>query len=361
MLSRTYARAGAALIAILAIGGCDGFNPVGGGGGGGQVVLRAANTPLAGGSVYDESGREVARLSGTGELSAQLPAGTYYLDLVDDLGNSAFSQEVNLRFAPAAEGAALDVSPHRVPGLNRPVLGITIGQPAGPVRNHTMGSEASSRARVVWEAARAQVGPGGASAYQWNTTTNVNSTFNYALEDPGAWAALRTSYGSNLSCRNDNDRTNNSSPCSLTYGADNLAQYSCQGGSPCVFRAGQCKAAMNLVLYRSGVYHRTNWGFRVLPSDASTPSVAKKLTSATLQVGDVLRKVSPSPHAMIVVRVLSPTKAVVFDSNWVGGAGQERMGTHVVSIQTAGNLNGTVSDLDTYYDLDCVYKTNGQC
>jgi len=356
MRSTTFSWFAAALLAAVALNGCTGDGPVAGNGPMREVGLHAALTPLTAGRVYDASGREVARLSGTGRLTGRLPAGTYYVDLVDDQGGGTYDEAGNLRFALAAEGAALDVSPHHIPGVRRAVVAVTVR----PTFNHTMDSEASERARVVWETARAMVGAQAANSYQWNTSTSINSTFNYALEDPGAWDALRASYGSFLSCRNDNDRTNNSTPCGLTYGADNLAQYSCQG-KPCLFRAGQCKAAVNLVLYRSGVYHQGNWAFRLLPTDASTPGVAKKLTSATLQVGDVLRRTGSSPHAMIVVRVLSPTSAVVFDSNWVGGAGQERLGTHVVSIYTSGSLNGGISDLDTYYDLDCVYKTTGQC
>jgi hypothetical protein len=366
MRRRAFASRVAVLFAVgLASAGCDGSNPVVQGEPGQAVVLRAAYTPLVSGRVYDASGKQVGTLSGTGALSVRLSAGTYYLDVRDDFGNSIYNAEGSLRFALAAEGASLDLAPRRVPGVDRPLVAITIGAGASPAYNHTMGNEASARARVVWEAARAMVGPAAANSYQWNTSGDVYSSFNYALEDPGAWAALVRAYGANLvSCRNVNDRANYYTPCKLTYGPDNLTQYSCQAGS-CngvrVFRAGQCKAAMNLVLYRSGVYHNANWGFRILPRDSDIPAKASKLTSASLQVGDALRRTG-NPHAMIIVRVLSPTRAVVFDSNWVGGDGNERMATHVMSMYGPGSgANGGLTDLDTYYDLDCVYRTSGQC
>jgi hypothetical protein len=133
--------------------------------------------------------------------------------------------------------------------------------------------------------------------------------------------------------------------------------YACQGtncSSRSDFFSGQCKALQNLVLYRSGVYHKSGgWAFSTLPLDSRVPSVGRKATSGALRLGDVLRR--PNGHSAIVVRIINNTSVVVFDSNWVGGDGYEHSGSHVMSFTGTGKI----TDLGTYYILDCVY--NGTC
>lgn len=321
-----------------------------------EVTFTAAFAPVTGGVVYDGEGDFVAEVAEDG--SSELRPGVYYVDLRDDYQNSVFSEDGRLLFVPAVEGAELDLAAHVVPGVDVPIFVVIVGEHShddgyGTAASalHTTGPD--HRGRMVWEAARAMVGPSGATGYTWSTST-VAASYAYVSEDSGAWNSLRSAYGTLVSCRNDNDSSNNYTPCSLTYGADNVSQYVCQNNCGTYgYHGGQCKGFMNLVAYRSGVYHGTNWAWKTLPTDSWIASNTSLLTYATAQAGDLLRKTTSGPHATITVRVISSSQIVVMDSNWVDG--NENIISHVLGYSGSG----TTSDLGTYRVLNCVYA--GTC
>ncbi|MBV9110162.1 MAG: T9SS type A sorting domain-containing protein [Gemmatimonadetes bacterium] len=326
-----------------------------------SVTFRGAGTPLSSVRIYNSTGTLIRSASGHGTLSVSLASGKYFVEIVDTDGQAMYDAAGRLFFAPSAEGAILDANPITVSWFRYPLMTVTVGNAdgtAGPLFNHTMSDEGSARLRVVWEAARAMVGPAAANSYAWATSDTYGS-YNYAGEDAGAWASLKAAYGTNLSCRADNNSTNNYSPCSLTYGPVDPVTYGCQGSCSRAtkFHGGQCKAAQNLVLYRSGVYHGANWAFRTLPTDktiSGDPLKYPAAQSGKLQAGDVLRY--PNHHSALVVKVTG-SSAVVWDSNFIGKDGGEYIASHVLGFSGSGAYN-----LSNYRVLGCVYKTGtAQC
>lgn len=330
-----------------------------------RVAFMAAFTPISSVTVYDTHGEVVMKLP-KGEQETDLPVGNYYVDIRDDYNNSVFSEDGRFMFVPAADGAEIDLAPHVVPNINVPLFAITVnvshevddgyGTHVSPL--HTTGPD--HRGRLVWEAARAMVGSGGATGYSWSTSDTYASS-GYAAEDAGAWSFLRNAYsntnssgvwttGHDVSCRADNDSSNNYTPCSLTSGSDNVSQYVYQSG---FYRGGQCKAFMNLVAYRSGVYHGTNWAFVKFPADSWIASNTSLSTYATAQPGDLLRKTTSLQHAVIIVRKISSSQIVVVDSNSIGANsnGNEKVGSHTLGYTGSGST----SDLGVYRVLNCVY------
>lgn len=324
-----------------------------------RVAFTAAFAPISSVTVYDTDGEVVMKLP-EGKQEIDLPAGNYYVDIREDYNNSVFSQDGRLMFIPAADGAEINLAPHVVPNIDVPLFAITVnvshevddGYGTNVSALHTTGPD--HRGRLVWEAARAMVGPDGATGYVWSTST-VAASYAYVSEDSGAWTSLRSAYGTLVSCRNDNDSSNNYTPCTLTYGSDNVSQYVCQNNCGASgYHGGQCKAFMNLVASRSGVYHNSpNFTWKTLPLDSWIASNTSLSTYATSQPGDILRKTTASPHAAITVRVISSSQIVVMDSNWVDG--NENITSHVLGYSGSG----TASDLGTYRVLNCVYA--GTC
>lgn len=327
------------------------------------IVLSAAFTPLSHATIYDIKGNEIFSADGEGSVAVALSPGDYYLDLRDDKNNPLFDSEGKMWFAPKVDVGEIELAPHYFPGIDIQLAMLSIPE-TGKTQQaiHTFGSAWDARNRVVWEAARAMAGPGLATGYVWSTSTTYAGYNNYLGEDTGAWSSVLSSgsYSGIASCWYWGG-----SGChvSASYDPSNPSQYTCQNttcpSASGKYRGGQCKPFTNLILYRSGVYHVAGtWNFKSLPSDSAIPSVASLLTTSSMQLGDVLRRTtSGSPHATIIVRILSTTQAVVFDSNWLGGDGYEYIGSHVLNILTSGGSNGGLSDLDTYYDLDCVYNT----
>lgn len=231
------------------------------------------------------------------------------------------------------------------------------------------GAPGGDRGRLLWEATRAMVGPYQADSYSWNTSPTLAS-WPYVSEDYGAWNALRNSsayygYGKTgyyVSCLRNYWEGDLYQPCYLWYGSfDPISWYTsynetCDQG----YRGGQCKAFTNLVAYRSGIYHGSNWAFKALPSDAQVyeRSGIKAAKPWNIQAGDVLRM--PGGHSAIVARIYdSYNSIVVIDSNWVRlnypdyGNGCEQVGSHAMSFGGSG-----VNNLYNYYILDCVYTNN---
>lgn len=225
----------------------------------------------------------------------------------------------------------------------------------------------SKRSRVLWEAARAMVGPSQASTFMsnWPTATTL-ATYPYTSEDPGAWNLLlgspRYANGNTLGWFVSCMRKKAEGPlysCQLpSYGSFEMPSFTCQGSCPSgskEFRGGQCKGFANLVAYRSGIYQGANYAFKAFPSDAtinswSTAADQMPYASPTnLLPGDILRQ--PYGHAAIVARVVSSTQVVIFDSNWVaGGDGDEVVGSHTLGFTGSGWYN-----LGNYRVLKCAY------
>lgn len=221
------------------------------------------------------------------------------------------------------------------------------------------GAPTGDRGRLLWEATRAVVGSANADSEDWSPAGTMYATSSYVSTDTGAWSSLRTAYtaygitGYYVSCRADNDSSNNYTPCSLTKGSDNVSEYECQNGS-CTnnYHGGQCKAFANLVAYRSGVFQGADYAWKSFPTYSWISSNCNNVTSGTIQAGDVL--VYPNYHVLIVARVFSSTSVMVIDSNWIGGGdGYEKVGAHEMSFSGSG-----INDLDNYKRLNCVYTND---
>jgi hypothetical protein len=236
----------------------------------------------------------------------------------------------------------------------------------------------------------------------WPTSTTY-ATYAYASADGNAWSMLMKAYsrcptsttctpGFFVSCLYKRANGYLPSPytgCQLSlttgYGSSEMPGYACQGNSvsdlcPAGVRShgGQCKAFMNLVAYRSGIYQYSGYGFKTLPSDdciANTSATCNLparqwlprpvddkdmplATYANIIEGDFLRM--PYDHAVIVVRKISNSTVVVLDSNWLNngigiGNGKEIIGSHTLSFTNSRDH----SDLGSYRVLKCVYT--GKC
>lgn len=231
----------------------------------------------------------------------------------------------------------------------------------------------AARARVVQEASFAMTGNYGTyTTTNWPTADTYGNHY-YTSTDIGAWNALlnapRYTYGSTVgffvSCMRRRSEGHLPSPytaCQLStssgYGSFEMPYYTCQGSCPSTrMHGGQCKPFMNLVAYRSGQYHGANFAFKALPSDGTISSKAPSdpdmpvATYANILEGDLLRR--PGGHAVIVVRKISSSQVVVFDSNWLGGDGAENVGSHSFGFSGSGNSN-----LGNYRVLKCVYTGN---
>lgn len=330
--------------------------------------------------VYDKSGTMVAS-STDGHLN--LKDGVYYAKVQDEEGNETFDTEGRLMFLPVINNGPANTDPQSVDWSDTPVFKFTVANntvvsdydtvptttnenDSGDVKRQLYsGAPTGARGRLLWELTKSMIGPYGIDNYQWNTTSTL-ATFPYTSEDVGAWNALRNSpaYYNNgtigwyVSCRADNDSNNNIgyNTCSIAWGADNVSEYVQQKIPNGPFRGGQCKAFSNLVAYRSGVYHGTNWSFKALPSDTwlkdqQNLNKAPFATPATIQAGDILRMVDG--HSAITARVINSYTVIVGDSNFVGGDGKEQVASHVLSFSGSGYNN-----LGNYHRLNCIYDAS---
>lgn len=225
----------------------------------------------------------------------------------------------------------------------------------------------SARARVVQEASYAMTGSYATYAPDDWPTMDTYARYDYTLTDRGAWNLLLDSpsygYGRYVSCMAYRSQGWLYAPCGLSasagYGSFEMPYYTCQGSCPSArMRGGQCKAFMNLVAYRSGRYQGPGYAFKAFPPDAA---IAKWSTAsdqmpyatyADILPGDFLQR--PDGHALIVVRKISASQVVVFDSNWLDGDGAEVVGSHTLGFSGSGD-----SDLGNYRVLKCAY--DGGC
>jgi hypothetical protein len=239
---------------------------------------------------------------------------------------------------------------------------------AADIEQSQFALSSDTRTRVVQEASFAMVG-------NYNTYTSGNwptadtlATYYYTLTDLGAWNKLLAEpyYGPNayyVSCRRKHAEAQ-LYICRLPpdgFGSLDMPYYTCQGLCPAQkMRGGQCLAFSNLIAYRSGVYQGANYAWKLFPSDATMDARAPDnaltpmATYANILPGDFLRKTHI--HSLIVVRKISSTQVVVFDSNWVGnGNGDETVGSHTFGFTGSGGS----SDLGTYRVMKCIH--NGGC
>lgn len=229
------------------------------------------------------------------------------------------------------------------------------GEQSPVISGASQGLSSDPRTRMVQEASYAMWGNHYAyDAMNWPEGTRY-ATHAYTNQDRGAWDKLMraAAYGSGsmVSCKG------NFSPCYLSYGADQMPYYTCQGYCPAsVYRGGQCKAFTNLVAYRSGVYQNPYYAFREFPHDSKIENQPFAV-HGTLKPGDILRRTTAtgSPHSVIVVRRLSWPRIIVVDSNWVGGPGREIVGSHEMRFddQTPVGNPGTYRVMNCVYDKSC--------
>lgn len=155
-----------------------------------------------------------------------------------------------------------------------------------------------------------------------------SSTWNYLSSDPGAYWHTRdywtTRYPVNGYMTNANDLVLRN-----YFIAGNLPAYGRYNG---YLRGGQCKYFANLLLYRAGVAN-------VDPMPTYTTMATQAKSSSYAKPGDVLFRTNY--HTAIVTRIISGNSATgtvtsveVVDSNYVGGAGNERIGLHTFSGTT---------------------------
>lgn len=225
--------------------------------------------------------------------------------------------------------------------------------------------EAMARTALVREAARAIAGPNSVLTSSWPESA-LYAGYPYITEDPMAWQHVLEWYGARLtSCKRDGYGYAYY-PCCLNFGPSVVASYASQSGprncsdGETHFHGGQCKAFVNMLAYRSGVYRRADGGFKPLPTDNEIrfgDAVDYPwATRATIAVGDILRYVGPAneAHALVVVKKISSSRYIVVDSNWVGGEGREIIGSHEMTFSGKG-----VANLGNYRVLACVYS--GRC
>jgi hypothetical protein len=344
-----------------------------------QVSFGAAFTDLASASVYGTDGTPVATADQANGLTVSLPSGRYLVDFVDVEGNHSFTRDGRLAFAPTMEGAAPAQGAVSSPSTESPLWLVEVGALALTIQPM---DETNSRLRVIWEASFAMKGNftlgcrdtescwlgslySGTSYYSLATSGTTNASpppaiyYSYIDYDPISWALLLQQTGQYpagfISCK---DPGSTVSPCYVpNYGSANAVTFTCQAASCTASthpRGGECKAFMNLLLYRSTVYRTAANGWLALPTDTmlSTPNSTKWPTasSSNLMAGDALRSIGG--HATTVVYIPSSGNYRVVDSNWVGGigaggGGYEYIGSHVM---TTSNLSG-------YKNLKCVYAS----
>ncbi|MFI5398317.1 MAG: hypothetical protein ACHQ9S_22500 [Candidatus Binatia bacterium] len=342
----------------------------------GNVLVSSHFTTLVEGSLYDAvTGRFVANAVqlplGHG-LAFNIPAGSYRMFASDVDGVPVVDASGARNYVVEISGATanLDVP---IACLAGTCIALTVPTPALRSAAMALASISDARGRVVREAEKAVGGPAG-PANSPNFTPNggiatMLSTFNYAVDDPGAWAAGRAAYtfGGNIevSCA-DPVRV---PPCYLQWDSSDLRAYSTQNDpAPRVYRGGQCKFACDLILNRSGVrgtWSGSRWSFQPLPPDLTIAGYPL-YTRDTAQPGDVLRRTSTTQHAAIVVYVHRKSGftdyVLVVDSNWAPPPGTSGSGNgyEIISVHRLYFAGvGGVTDAGTYHLVTCIYT--GAC
>jgi hypothetical protein len=177
---------------------------------------------------------------------------------------------------------------------------------------------------------------------------NAVSDWPYLSSDMNAYWALRNHYGST-----------NSSVQSLFYSSP--AAYALQNfaGVGSVGRGGQCRYFANLILYRSATYFDNSRFLRTYQDYINDYSGLRRWTKpiSQVRVGDVIQTQWANGHTAVVVKIVAGTEGVnvtsvdVVDANYVGGAGNEIIGRHVIA-----NTGSGVGDLDSYIALKLAYQ-----
>lgn len=155
--------------------------------------------------------------------------------------------------------------------------------------------------------------------------TTGSSTWNYLVSDPAAYWHTRDYW--TIRYPVNGYMTDATDPVLRKYFIDgNLPAYGRYNG---YLRGGQCKYFANLLLYRAGVAN-------VDPMPTYTTMATQTKSSSYAKPGDVL--FIKNYHTAIVTQVLkgnpatgTVTSVSVVDSNYVGGAGNERIALHTLS------------------------------
>lgn len=374
-----------------------------------DIAVNAAFTELDYVDVYSQNGEHIATVDMATDFHEILPVGTYLMDFVSATGSHSLAEDGRLLFAPMMQGGLL-ITDTQLDGVDYPLWRVEVhpdleananlirrqhamdpslepwinhfktwGEALNPDWDHDFDpnndnlrsynvnhKQTSDRLRVTWEAAYAMTGDFSGACNNavscWNARSGGyaywdkdNGGSGYIDSDTTAWSNAVSAYGSNSSCMNG------SYTCHLSVGTSTAKNYTCQnssgvctggsGASATKPHGGQCKAFTNLVFWRSGEYN--NWGaWKTFPTDTTISSYTSATTS-TISVGDVLRNVT-NPHAVIVVAYdTSLNKALVVDSNWVGGDGYEYIGWHEMTFTGVGNAN-----LGNYKRMNCLYDAS---
>ncbi|MEY4723097.1 MAG: hypothetical protein RLZZ324_610 [Candidatus Parcubacteria bacterium] len=408
----------ASLLAILLIASCASpVAPASNQSADVAVSVGGAFASLDRADVYDENGALVTTIGQETGFKARLPIGRYHVDFIDDAGNHSFLDDGRIAFVPTMDGGLPLGGPVTLPGVDSKLwevqvhpdlegnahlmervrqhdpklmpwasaLGMEVPnqQPDGLVglttgALHTFGGNvAAMRARVIWEASFAMKGDYYAGCNSSDTcwTGNANGAgiittgrtnpfsggtyYSYLDFDPTAWSKARTAYlptSGNVSCK---DATPVPTGCQSAYTSADARQYTCQGtcSTSGNARGGQCKVFNNLILFRAGIMHAasgaTDWLSLPLDSQANHSPFA---SSTTLSAGDVLRNTG-TIHSTLVVTAPGGNQYRVVDSNWVGTAGYEEIGSHIMSFSGTTCPTPTLGNLNCYHNLTCVYSS----
>jgi len=130
-----------------------------------------------------------------------------------------------------------------------------------------------------------------------------------------------------------------------------VSSYACYGG---IGRGLECPSFVNAILWRSSFYQKKLPSYSASYSDYTGARTYTKPYTKAL-VGDLVRSKATNGHIGIIVRIMagtpgsSVTSVDVVDANYVGGAGNEIIGRHIISISGTGIGLG---DLKNYYVID---------
>lgn len=374
-----------------------------------SVAVNAAFVNLDYVDVYSEDGEHVAVINRDVDFQETLSVGRYLMDFVSASGEHSLLPDERVAFAPFMQGGT-PIDSVLVDGFDNPLWSVEVhpdleanahftmrlrdmdaslepwkqhfelwGEAPNPDWDHGFDPNADNframsanhnsttdRLRVTWEASYATYGDftGACSNSHlcWDLRSggygywdkDMNGT-GYIDSDTSAWSNALSSY----TCSFNSCANGCFGPCSISVDTSNARNYTCQnsagtctagsGSTATKPRGGQCKMFSNLVFWRSGEYN--NWGpWKKIPSDNSGWMTASPLTTAgTMSVGDVLRR--PNGHAAIIVAVdTSNNTALISDSNWTNGDGNEYIGWRILGFSGSGNDN-----LGNYKRLNCLY------
>ena len=396
----------------------------------GNVRIISGSLPLAEVNIYTTSGGYVTTAwpLSDGTVFLNLSVGTYLMAVETAIGAPLFDANGYPAFAIAANptsdtapAVSLDKARYNCPsgyciqmtvGSQSSFFGRLMIMASVAMAATSSAEEQAKRDRVAWEARyimggcvggdHPKTGCPGLKGYQFDKENQVFSEFSYLSKDVGALKKVFGALGSPSTCylhpydRCYDEKGNRSycwcKDCKSEKGCVSCQPYTCfvqydpttqtdqysqsetqndinKTDYPMgVARGGQCKAFVNLLLYRSGVYQgpAPTYAFKQLPTDPTIKGDLRlfpPVDDKNLREGSVLRRPDGLIHALIVLaRLPGPTpdnpNLLVIDSNYLDptgnrkGDGHEVIGTHIMPLR---DPDGIKSDLNGYRNLDCVY------